>query len=142
MPRRKNVLGGVGITVVTYATFRASPFSYSKTYDTFRPRLGHCATSRAGLGGKHFVDFLEQHARAIAFVLKHYSEHRPACVQDGFRHFGLCKAHRVHVPNEDRPMLFGEPGAEFVQKVFPAVCYLCTHLPAIQMIYSLDELAL
>src|SRR6476661_2823503 len=123
MSSRKNGLGGVGVTVVNLAAFRASPFSYSQL---LQPARAAARTARrTGYGGIRFVDFLEQHARRNRLVLKHCSEHRPACIQDGFRHLGFRKAGSVHVANEDRTILFDEPGAEFVQEVFPAVRYLC-----------------
>lgn len=93
-PCHENILGGVSITVVNISAFRTSPFSNSKACDTFRPRLVQTTTSRTGLGGVCFVDFLEQYACRNRLVLKHCG---PACVQDRFRHFGLCKARRIHV---------------------------------------------
>src|SRR6476646_3258084 len=63
----ENVLRGVDVTVVNVAAYLASPFSYSKSCDTCRPRLRQIATSRAGLGCVLFIHFLEQHACAIAF---------------------------------------------------------------------------
>ena len=73
------------------------------------------------MGGKRFVDFLEQYARRNRLVLKHCSEHRPARVQHGLRHPGFRKTGCVHVANEDRTMLLNETGAEFVEEVFPAI---------------------
>ena len=109
----------VGITVVYLAAFSASQSSYFKTLQAFRARAP--ITASTGFGGIHFVDLLEQYARRNRLVLKHCSEGRPPCIQDGFRHPGPGQASRIHVTNEDRTMLLDEPGAEFVQEVFPAI---------------------
>jgi hypothetical protein len=51
MSDRENVLGRVNIAVVTLTTAVTDPFSYSKTCDTFRPRIGLFTATRTGLGG-------------------------------------------------------------------------------------------
>jgi hypothetical protein len=128
LPARENVLGGIHITIVMGAAFRTSPFlrlfseQASKSCDTSRPRLGQRATSRTGLGGIRFVDNLEPYTCVIALVFERVSEHRPAHIEHGFCHPRLCQLARVHVTNEDGTMLTYQPGAEFVQEVFPAVC--------------------
>lgn len=44
MPERENVPSGINVAVVRDTTRTASPFSYSKICDTFRPLIGQCAT--------------------------------------------------------------------------------------------------
>ena len=72
MPGLENVPGSVAVTIVMAAALRASPFSYSKSCDTFRPRAAVAA--RPGLGGVGFIDFCKHSARLMAFMSKLRSE--------------------------------------------------------------------
>lgn len=68
MPERKNIPGGVNVAIMSDTALTTGPFSYSKTCDTFRPRIGQCATIRAGLGGVRLINNLENNACVIAFI--------------------------------------------------------------------------
>ena len=119
MSSRKNVSGGVCITIMILATFHAEPFSYSQL---FQPARTAARTARrTGYGGIRFIDFLEQYARVIAFILEHCSERCPSGIKHGFRHACFCQTGSVHVTNEDRTISGNQIGAEFVQKIFPAI---------------------
>ena len=79
----------------------ANPLSYSQTCGTFRPRLGQCATSRAGLGGKRFIHFFIPCAIRNRLVRKHHFEGIPRCVINAFRHPGLGEFSAADVANND-----------------------------------------
>lgn len=100
----------------------ASPLSYSKTCDTFRPRARTAA--RAGLGGKRFIDLIEPRACVSAFVPKHGPERRPPSVEHRLAVLGPSQGGGVHVADEDGPILAGETGAQLVQEILPTVCDL------------------
>lgn len=121
MPARENVLGSIYITIMKNTAFHARPLSYLQAFQPVRTAAR--TARRTGYSGKRFIDFIEQHARVIAFVLEHCSERRPASIQDGFRHRGFRHAGCVRVANKDCAVLKNEPGAKFVQKVLPAVSH-------------------
>ncbi len=76
------------------ATITASPFSYSKTCDTSRPRgAGFRTARRTGLGRTFLIDFFEQCSVRNRFVRELVSQRRPGCVVDAVRHpgFGECR---------------------------------------------------
>lgn len=71
MPEREYVLGSVHVAVVTYTTVTTSPFSYSKSCDTSRPRLRKSSTRRTGLGSVPLINNLKDYACVSAFVGQH-----------------------------------------------------------------------
>ena len=71
--------------------------------------------------GERFTGFLEPHACFIAFVLQHGSERRPPGVKHGLSHVCLGQAGRVHVANEDGPVLSSQVRRKLAQEIFPAV---------------------
>lgn len=117
----QNIFSRVHITIMQTAAFRASPASYSKARDTFRPRIGQGATIRAGLGGKTFIHFLVPRAMPNGLVREHVSEGRPACIKNGLRHAGFGESSGVHIANRDVIELCNDPGRELVQQVGAAV---------------------
>lgn len=125
MPSRKNVPGGVDVTVVYRSTFAASPFfcrisdPTSQAFQAFRASVPVTATT--DLGGIRFVDLLEPHACAIALALQHGPECTPACIENRFGLVHLRKGGGIHVANEERTVASNKPGAEFVMKVFSTV---------------------
>ena len=119
MPALADVDCRVHVAQMVRSAIRAIPFPLIQTCLTFRP--GNATAFVAGLGTPSFVDFREQHLRLMAFVLKHRSERRPASVQDGLRHLGFCQAGRVHVADEDCPVLVNEACRNLVQVILAAV---------------------
>src|SRR5450830_35293 len=127
MSALENVLGGVHITIMMCATFRTSPFSYSKTCDTSRPAIGQSAATATGLGGIRFVDFLEQHSRRDRLIPEHCAERRPASIEHGLCHVRLDQSGGVHVAYEDCTIQFDQIRTEFVQCIFTTIRYLCVN---------------
>ena len=105
-------------------TITASPLSYSKACDTFRPRIGQSAAIRAGLGGKTFVHFLEPRAMLNRLVRKFCSEGRPAGIENGLRHAGFGESGGIHIAHRDIVELSNDAVRELVVKVVSAVRYL------------------
>jgi len=101
-------------------TIIASPFSYSKARDTSRPRIGQCATVRAGLGGKSFVHFHILRAMPNGLVRQHFPEGRPACIKYGLRQAGLGESTSVDIANGDVIEGSGNFDRSLVQEVRPA----------------------
>lgn len=99
----------------------ANPLSYSQTCDTFRPRLGQCATSRAGLGGKRFIHFFIPCAIRNRLVRKHRFEGIPRCVVNAFRHPGLGEFSAADVANSDVIESPHDVRTGLVQEVHPGV---------------------
>ena len=99
----------------------ANPLSYSQTCDTFRPRLGQCATSRAGLGGKRFIHFFIPCAIRNRLVRKHRFEGMPRCVVNAFRHLGLGEFSAADIANSDVIESPHDVRTGLVQEVLPGV---------------------
>jgi hypothetical protein len=93
----QDVFSGIHITVMHTTTHRTNPAPYSKTCDTFRPRIGHGAAIGAGLGRKRFVHFFKPRAMLNSLVRQLSSEGRPASIKNGLRHTGLGKSGGIHV---------------------------------------------
>ena len=103
------------------ATLTANPLSYSQTCDTFRPRLGQCTTSRAGLGGKRFIHFFVPCAIRNRLVRKHRFEGMPRCVINAFRHLGFGEFSAADVANSDVIESPHDVRTDLVQEVLPGV---------------------
>ena len=88
MSEREYVPGRVHIAVVSDTTL-TGPFSYSKTSDTFRPAVGQCATTAAGLGGVRLVDYLEHDTCVSAFIVQHRFQLAPAGIEHRLGHGGF-----------------------------------------------------
>src|SRR6516164_4478932 len=101
MSRAENVYRSIGITIMYRTAITPYPLSYSKVCDTFRPRLGQSAASRADLGGKTFVHFFVPRAMLNSLVREHASKGRPACIENGLRHAGLGESGSVHITHRD-----------------------------------------
>jgi len=101
-------------------TITASPLSYSKTCDTSRPRIGQCATIRAGLGGKSFIYFHVPRAMPNGLVRQHSPERRPGCVKHRLRQTGLSESASIDIANSDMIELFGNLRRLLVQEIHPA----------------------
>ncbi|XVN73012.1 hypothetical protein AAEX37_00064 [Oligella sp. MSHR50489EDL] len=99
----------------------ANPLSYSQTCDTFRPRLGQCAASRAGLGGKRLIHFFVPCAIRNRLVRKHRFEGMPGCVVNAFRHPGFGEFSAADVANSDVIESPHDVRADLVQEVLPSV---------------------
>lgn len=97
------------------------PFSYSQTCDTFRPRLGQCAASRAGLGGKRFIHFFVPCAIRNRLVRKHRLEGMPRCVINAFRHLGFGEFAAADIANSDVIEAPHDVRAGLVQKILSCV---------------------
>jgi len=105
-----------------HAAITASPFSYSKTCDTSRPRIGQCAAIRTGLGGESFVHFHIPRAMPHGLVRQHSTEGRPARIKYGLCQAGLGKSAGVDIANSNMvkgPCNLRRP---LVQKVPPTTC--------------------
>ena len=99
----------------------ASPFSYSKVCDTFRPRGGQTPALRTDLGGKSFVHFQKYLLTRNRFVVQHRPEGRPARIEDTFRHAGLGESCGGYISDRHESKLPHDAGREFVLKVFAAI---------------------
>jgi hypothetical protein len=119
MSRREDILRCIDVTIMDRSAHPALPSSYSKTFPALR--AGAVVTHAAGLGGKRFVDFLEPHACVSAFVRQHGSERTPPRVEHRLGLSGLRQSGSVHVANEHCTVALGQPGAQFVQKIFPPI---------------------
>ena len=117
----QDVFSGIHITIMHTTTPRTNPVPYSKTCDTFRPRIGHGAAIGAGLGRKRFVHFFKPRAMLNSLVRQLSSEGRPASIKNGLRHTGLGKSGGIHVAYRNVIKLTHDAGAEFVVKIVPAI---------------------
>lgn len=104
------------VTIMNRTTSQATPISYSKLCDTFRPR--RATARRTELGGKPFVNFLVHTAAPNGFIAKHVSEAGPARVKNGLRHAGFGEAGGVHVAHRNIVELVDDPAGRLV-KVIP-----------------------
>ena len=103
----------------------ASPFSYFKSCDTARPRIGQCAAIRAGLGGKSLVHFRVPGPCRNRLVFEHVTEGRPARIKNRLRHAGLGESCRVDVADRNDIKLPNNTPRELVVKIAPAIRNLC-----------------
>ena len=119
MSRREGVVSRIIVTIMDRSANAALPLSYSKTFPTLR--AGAAFTLATGLGEKRFVDFFEPHACVIAFIPEHGSKRTPPCIQNRLRLSGLGEGGGIHVADEDRTVALDQPGAQFVQEIFPPI---------------------
>lgn len=103
MPQRENVSCGIDVAVMVRTAHLTDPFSYSQTFPAFR--AGAAVTRATGLGGIYLIDFLEPDSVRHRLVAELGSEHRPAGIQHGLGHAGLCQLGAAHVADEDGSML-------------------------------------
>lgn len=82
-----------------------SKMPYSKSCDTFRPALRQRTARATGLGSPTFGNYFAFAAKRNRFVRQHVTEHRPACVTNGFRHFGAFEAGRIHISDVNLRMV-------------------------------------
>jgi len=140
-PATENVHCSIRVAVMNRSTVTAHPFSYSKARDTFRPRIGQQATIRAGLGGKSFVYFQVPCAMPNGLVRKHVSEGRPASVQDGLGHIGLCQGRCVDITNHNQSEALRDCGGMLMVKIAPLIpnLYLDRCNPALLIRFLSDD---
>lgn len=82
-----------------HTTFVASLLPYSETFPALRAVAR--VTAIAGLGCTSFIDLIEPHAGAIAYILQHGPDQPPARVEQEFRHLCFRECRSVHVADED-----------------------------------------
>ncbi len=87
-PDRKNVLGGINISIMPCATRCTSPFSYSQTCSTAQA-TGHIATARASLGSVFLIHDFKTATCVLAFVGQLSFEFKPACIVNRFGEFAF-----------------------------------------------------
>src|SRR5882762_2447788 len=119
MSRREDILRCIDVTIMDRSTHTALPSSYSKTFPALR--AGAAVTHATGLGGKGFIDFREPRACVSAFIRQHGSERTPPRIEHRLGLSGLRQSGSVHVANEHRTVTVSQPGAQFVQEIFPPV---------------------
>ena len=118
----QNVFGGIRVPVMLRTTGAARPLAYCQVGQALG--AGTRMTGATLLRGVALTHLIEPYRRVIAFVLQHGSECAPASIQNAFRHFGFCQPSSIHITDKYRPVLFGQTGAQLVQKVFSTVCNL------------------
>ena len=87
-PDRKNVLGGINISIMPCATRCTSPFSYSQTCSTAQA-TGHIATARASLGSVFLIHDFKTATCVLAFVGQLSFQFKPACIVNRFGEFAF-----------------------------------------------------
>ena len=102
-------------------TSTALPLSYSKACDTFRPRIGHGAAIRTGLGGKAFVHFFIPCAMLNSLVRQHISEGRPAGIEHGLGQVGFGQSGGIDVANRDVVKVTHDSMRQLVVKIVTAI---------------------
>ena len=124
--RRENVFCRIDITVMFSSALWTNPFSYSKTCPTFRTAIRYFLTARTRLGGVRFVDNLKNNSRTIAFIMKLFFYHSPACIKNWFGIFGFSKPKRIDVANEHSCAWWNKLACEFVYFIVSSVFYFRT----------------
>lgn len=107
----------IHVSIMQSATITASPSSYSKVCDTFRPRRRQGAARRADLGGETLFDFLEYDPVPNGFVAELIAEDRPACICHGLTHSGLDEPGRIHISNSNVVKLTNDSRRKLVKKI-------------------------
>ena len=120
-PDPENVHGRVDIAIMRSPAARTNPRSYSKSCDTYRPLRRQEAARRTGLGTISFTDIDIHGLPSGSFVPQHMSEGRPARIQDGLSHRGLCEFGRAYVTDDDKAVPTGNPSGLFVEMVATSV---------------------
>src|SRR5699024_3531319 len=82
-PDREHVFCSINVTLMGRFTITTKPFSYTKTFSTFRTVLARAAT-RAGLGGVRFIYFDIVATCVRAFVVQLSLYLKPTRLIDGF----------------------------------------------------------
>ena len=119
MPALADVDCRVYVAQVMRSAVGAIPLPLIQACLAFRP--GNASALVAGLGGETFIDNSEQYLMPNGLVLKHRSEGRPASIQDGFRHLGLCQTGGIHVADEYGAVLPNKARGKLVQVIFATV---------------------
>ncbi len=127
MPRRENVVSCIDVTIMDRSANTALPSSDSKTLPALR--AGAAVTHAAGLGGKHFVDFLEPHACVIALITEHGSKCTPPRIEHRLSLSSLSQSRGIHIANEDCTVTSHEAGAQLVQEIFPPIAHFGVNRP-------------
>ena len=126
----QDVFSGIHITIMHTTTPRTNPVPYSKTCNTFRPRIGQGAAIRAGLGCIALVHFFKPRAMLNSLVRQLSSEGRPPSIKNRLRQGGLGESGGAYVAHRDVIKLTHDAGAEFMEKVTAAIGNLrvyCLH---------------
>jgi len=121
MSETENVECSIRITIVYRPARAARPNSYSKTCDTFRPRVRQRAATRTGLGWKFLIDFFEHNALPDGFVLELCSERSPRSIVHGLSHARFCQRFRVHVSYENCCMFSHQRRRFLMDSVFTLI---------------------
>lgn len=101
------------------AALRASPSSYAERAHTFRAARGNAPASRARLGSESFIDLQIHSSMLASFVLELVSQHRPASVEDGFRHLRSLEVGRADIADNDQSVFTRDPSGRDV-KMMPS----------------------
>jgi len=109
------------------STVGAFPGSYSKTRDTFRPRIGQSATTRTGLGTVAFVDDFKHSLMPTGFILQELLEHIPASVVHGFRHVRFRQFATAHIAYDYISVLLSYTVRRYMQFVFAPIFNFCVY---------------
>ena len=88
-PDRKNVLGGINISIMPCATRCTSPFSYSKRFSTFRTVVGNITATRTSLGRVFFIHDFKTATCMLAFIRQLSFHFKPTCIVNRFSQFAF-----------------------------------------------------
>ena len=88
-PDRKNVLGGINISIMPCATRCTSPFSYSKRFSTFRTVVGNITATRTSLGRVSLIHDFKTATCVLAFVGQLSFHFKPTCIVNRFSQFAF-----------------------------------------------------
>jgi hypothetical protein len=124
----KNIQSGVYITIMYSTASTAYPLPYSKVCDTFRPRIGHSATTRTDLGGEAFFDFFIPRAMLNSLVRQLTTEDRPRRIEYGLGHLGLGKSCGIHIPHRNKIELSHDAMRELMQLIVTSIGNLGVYL--------------
>lgn len=126
-PESEDILSSINIPIMQHSTV-ASPLSYSKACDTFRPLFTYSGTAnRAGLGSPGFIDNYKLCIVPSGFVLKHGFEHIPTCVENRFGHSRFSKFGTAHVANYYYFILASDSSTGNVQVMLARIFYFCVN---------------
>ena len=117
----QDVFSSIHISVMHTSTLRTNPVPYSKTCDTFRPRIGQSAAIRTGLGCITLVDLFKPCAMPNGLVREFVSKSRPSSIKHRLGHGGLGQTCSIHIAYRDVIKLTHDAGAELVVKVISPV---------------------
>lgn len=120
-PGPEDVQCRVDVAIVRRPTIITNPRPYSKTCDTFRPRLRKTPASRTDLGTISLTDIDIHGLPSGRFIPQHMSEARPTCIQDGLSHLGLCEFGCAYITDDDKLVFSNDLGGLFVEVVAPSI---------------------